>query len=135
MRPDIEVRMAENTEGEIVGMLAARAGFQEDYVDWTNIFPYWLVAIYESRIIGTIQVCPGGPIGRLEILYVMQDVPTRVRKLATYMLLEAGARTLKLGGAQVVGGIVSFDMKYFKNFLRKRGAVTALTGNLLMWRV
>jgi len=93
------------------------------------------VAELEGVIIGTIQVCPSRPIGRLEFLCVLKDVPDRVRILAIKKLLVTGVETLKMNGAQLVSGLIPFELKSYKNFLKKRGAVTVSSGNLMIWRV
>jgi len=69
------------------------------------------------------------------MLHVEPEIRNGLRRIAVSMLLISGVETLKGNGAQIVSGIVPFEMKSYKRFLKKRGAVTAVTGNLMMWKV
>lgn len=135
MRTDVKIRLAENSEGQIVKSLAGSNGFDAVEMDWSDIYPYWLVAEFEDEIIGTVQVCPSRPIGRLEMLHVIPEIKNGLRRIAVTMLLIAGVETLKSHGAQVVSGVIPFDLKSYKRFLKKRGAVSAGVGNIMLWRV
>ncbi len=135
MLEDLSVRMATNEDGAVISALVASTGFEEDYIDWTVIYPYWLVAEHEGKIVGTVQICPSRPIGRLEFLVTVPDLSHRLKAITVKRLLVTGVETLKLNGAQLVSGVVSFEMKSFKKMLKRRGAITALSGNLMVWRV
>jgi hypothetical protein len=60
--------------------------------------------------------------------------PTRA--LVVNLLLGTGAKIMQDYGAQAVSGMVSFDEKWYKRFLkRKWNAVTLASGNLMMHRM
>ena len=131
----VTVRMAKNEEGDTIKGFAFEVGFVDKDIDWSNIEPYWLVAEMEGMVIGTIQVCPSRPIGRLEVLYVIPEVKNELRRIAVTMLMMTGIQTLRENGAQLVGGLVDLENKSFEKFLETRGASTALTGKLMIWRI
>lgn len=135
MRTNVIIRLAENNEGNILKSFAATNGFDRVDMNWLDIYPYWLVAEYENKIIGTVQVCPSKPIGRLEMLYVKPEIQHSLRRIAVSMLLISGVETLKGYGCQVISGFVPFTMKAYKQFLKRRGAVSAGPGNLMLWKV
>ncbi len=134
MTQDIKIRLATNDEGPIIKGFVAATGFKEDYLDWSQIFPFWLVAIVEDEIVGCLQVCPSRPIGRLEFLYTVPELSHKMRGLVVWQLVVTGRETLKLEGAQLVSAMIPFELKSYKRLLKRRGATTALSGNLMVWR-
>lgn len=135
MRTDVSIRLAQSADADVLKQFALEIGMTDVDLDWTDIYPYWLIAEFDEAPIGMIQVCPSKPIGRLEMLYVKPDTPFGARKVATAMLMVSGVEVLKGYGAQYVSGVVSFKNKRFKEWLKRRGAVTAISGNMMFWRV
>jgi GNAT superfamily N-acetyltransferase len=61
IRPTI--RMAQNSEAEDVRHILSVYGMCPEGHDWSEVYPFWLVAEYQGIIVGTIQVLPGKPFG------------------------------------------------------------------------
>ena len=114
--------------------LVEGAGFNITGVDWSNIHPYWLVVV-DEQIIGCMQVCPGRPVGRLELLAVDPELTHRQRAETVKTLLTTGIETLNKGGSKIAMSMVSFKQKSFKKLLKKRGAVVVSSGNMLAIRI
>ncbi len=135
MITNIVIRLADNSEGHIVEKLTNENGFTLEGLDWTTIFPYWLVAVNENEIIGTIQVSQSRPVGRLELLSIKPNIDHRLRALTVKRLLLAGCASLKEGGAQMSMGMIPFEMKSYKKLLKKRGSIIVSNGNLMAKRL
>ena len=79
---NITVRLASNYEGDLIRELVYQNGFDLDWIDWNDIYPFWLVALMEENIVGCIQVCLSRPIGRIELLSINPDI-THVYKTSS----------------------------------------------------
>lgn len=128
----IHVRLADNSEGEIIRNLVSKNGFTINGINWNDIYPYWLCATMDNEIIGCIQVCIGKPIGRLEILCVKPGISHIQKALTIKTLLLAGSETLRQAGAQMACGIIPFSEKSYKRILRSHGCVTISSGNMMI---
>ena len=84
---------------------------------------------------GCLQLCPGKPVGRMELLSVDQGLGPRQRAEIVKGLVYDGMAALKVSGAQAVACLINFEAKSFKRILKKRGAVVLTSGNLLIRRV
>lgn len=129
------IRLATNSDGDAIHRLVTDAGFAVDGIDWGVVYPYWLVAEQDAEVIGCIQVCIGIPIGRLEMLSVSRDLSHPLRAIVVKSLLLAGAATLKKAGAQMVSGMIPFEMKSYKRLLQRRGCVSIGVGNMMARRL
>lgn len=132
--PDpLQLRLARNEDGEIIRDLVVSAGFYvPKAVPWDDIFPNWLVVEYEEEIVGCIQVAMSKPTGYLEYLSVKPGVTTKIKALAVRDLVVAGSGVLMRGGASMVGGMVPFELRSYKNLLKKHGCVICSSGNFML---
>ena len=131
----IEIRVAENSDAAAIERLSKAGGFAVDDLDWSDIYPYWLVAENGAGVIGCIQVSLGKPIGRLEMLNVNTDLTHRERAMTVKKLVLGGSATLKKSGAQIAMGAVPFELKSYKKLLKKRGAVVVGRANIMIRRI
>lgn len=129
------VRLASNSDGATIHRLVTDSGFAVEDIDWSVVYPYWLVAEQNGDVVGCIQVCIGVPIGRLEMLSVRADLSHMLRAAIVKSLLLAGAATLKKAGAQMVSGMIPFEMKSYKRLLQRRGCVSIGVGNMMARRL
>ena len=145
MKNGFTIRLAQDADSERVHELVSAAGFAIEGVDWRELYPYWLVVETRLRqgsggqdglsIVGCLQVCPGKPIGRLELLAADKGLSHRDRANTVKLLVTSGMETLRQGGSKLASGIVPFEERAYKRLLKKRGAVVVATGNLMMARL
>jgi len=133
----IDTRLARNDEGEIVKALVETAGFTfPDWdIDWSEIHPHWLMAEYQGKPVGAIQICYGKPVGRLEMLGIDPSIPKPLRAAVVFHIITFGCLTLYEYGAQAVSGMIPFSMPGYKKFAKKHGAVVIDSGNIVLRRV
>jgi len=133
----IEIRAGLNAEGDRVRDLVVQGGYNVAGLDfdWSDIEPYWLVAVVNGKIMGCLQLCPGKPVGRMELLSVEQGLGPRGRAVLVKGLVYDGMAALKFSGSQAVACLINFEEKGFKRILKKRGAVVLTSGNLLIRRI
>ena len=129
------IRMATNADGPTIGRLAQENGFDVEGLDWSDIEPYWLVAENGHGVVGAIQVAPGKPCGRLEMLAIDPKLEGFERGRVVKALLDQGYATLAVGGAQFALGLIPFELKSYKRVLKKRAAVVVASGNLMAKRL
>lgn len=128
---EIRVRFARDSEGMAIAQMvhASHAGVPN--VPWDKVYPSWAVAEKDGEIVGCVQVCYGVPIGRLEFLSFIPNLPFRTRALGVRALLEMGELALKKMGAQVIAGTLGFDQRGFRDILKSRGCSVVMSGNIL----
>jgi len=131
----VRIRVAKNSDGNAIYQLVTDNGFSVDGLDWNDIEPYWLVCEHEGDIVGTIQVAPSKPIGRLEMLSVDKTLSHTLRAIVVVQLLIYGSSTLKAGGSQMASGLIPFEEKSYKKILKKHGCVSLGIGNLMAKRL
>lgn len=135
MKP--KVRLAENSDGEAIKALLIAQGPFDPSIPFTDIHPYWLVAEFAGHegIVGCIQTLPSRPFGHLEMLATSKALSDLEKGLVVRELLLEGAAVLNYHRAVVVAGFVPFGMKGYKRVLKKRGAVVADTGSMMLRRI
>ena len=133
MKPAL--RIAENADGKQIGELAWAAGFTVEGVNWEDVYPYWLVAELHGGIVGAIQVLPGKPVGRLEMLCVDKSLRKRDRGAVVMALLYQALAVLELHGSQLASGFLPTEMQSYARVIAKRGAWSVGYGELLLARV
>lgn len=131
----IKIRMASNEDGPRIGELAWRNGFQLTGITWDDVYPYWLVAEREGQLLGALQVCPGRPVGRLEILCLEDNLEHREKAITARQLLIAGTLTLRQNGSQAATSLVPFKMKGYKRLIKNRGGQVTDSGNMILFRL
>lgn len=103
MASSIAIRLAAPEEGPLVGSLVkAFGGPQWEWLDWSSVYPYWLIGEVNGHPEGTIMASPGRPFGRVECLCVNPALPKRVRAALSRDLGYAGVACCRAQGAQAV---------------------------------
>lgn len=130
------IRWALPQEGTLVqSILHSQNVALATQVDWTQpLGPYWLLYCAPDPV-GCINVNPGTPIGRLEWLTVIKDIPKRQYACAIRDLCYAGMEILHQGGSQMVAGYVSDAYPQWKRVIERRRLMPIESGTLYMGRV
>lgn len=131
----LTLRLATDDDGPRIQALVEAAGFAIANVEWTRLYPHWIVAQNGTGVKGCLQVCPGRPIGRLEMLAVDEEATPVERARVVYALLNQGCDTLAEYGSQLSMGSIPFRFKAYKKCLKKRGCVVVNQGNLMAKRL
>lgn len=101
-------------------------------VNWLlPLGPYWLLYC-DPDPVGCINVNPGMPVGRLEWLTVMKELPRRYYACAIRDLCYAGMAILKGQGSQAVAGYVNDQDASWKRVIERRGLIPTEHGTLYM---
>lgn len=128
------VTIAQNEAGETIRGLVKDNGFFYE-ADWSDIYPYWLIATHEGEIVGCLQVLPGKPIGRIEMLATKTSLDKLKRANIAWRLYVTAVSMLRTQGSQVASSIVLFNNKGVKRSLKKRGANVEGQGNIMMMEI
>jgi len=133
-----QVVAGRNEDGGRIKELVMNSGFAPetiDFLDWSDIEPYWLVARLENGIVGCIQWAIAKPIGRIEYLSTEEDLAHIQRARVVKALLETSLSVLTQAGCQLASGTVPFGYKSYARLLKKRGAVKQAQGNVFIKRL
>ena len=126
------IRLAANEDADrIKELLPMRADF-----DWSDIYPYWLVAEIDGEIVGCINVALSNPIGILDQMAVDFSLNSHAKGKVVRALIIQGLGTLKAAGASASVSMIPFELKSFKRVLKKHfGSVVVNQGNIILTRV
>ncbi|MES0339848.1 MAG: hypothetical protein ABUK15_07315 [Anaerolineales bacterium] len=128
------IRLARNEDGKRLEELASKQVGKG--LDWSNVYPYWLVAEKEGKIIGCLSVALGKPVGRLDILALDDSLSPHSRSRAVRGLILQGMATLKADGSTACLSVVPFKLKAYKRILKKHFDVeVAGQGNMIIKRL
>lgn len=132
----MNIRLATNEDGARIGDLVESEGFYANvHMDWDDIAPHWIVAEKDGKVVGAIQVCPGKPIGRVEMLVIDSQIEGREKARMVRSLLLSANHALEQYGSQTATGFVPHSLKAYRNVLKKHGAVTIEHGALYGYRL
>ena len=132
---EINVRLAQNEDGDTIHDLLHADGLRLEGLDWSDIYPHWLVAEMGVGIVGCIQVLLGKPVGFIEFMATAKALSHRERAGVAQALYDQSLASLKTYGAQMIAGTISFEMKAWKRVVKRRGGVVLASGNVLIKRV
>jgi hypothetical protein len=128
-----EVVFATNEDGADIAKLVKSNGFNIS-ADWSEV-PNWLVAKLNNEVIGCLQVLPGKPFGRVEMLATHTGYKNVKRAQIAWRLVVAAMAILKMNGTQYASMMILFENKHFKRLVKKRGAWTIGQGNIMIARI
>ena len=131
-KPNVTITLAGNGDAEDVQRLVLAAGFEVPGLDWSRIYPHWLVAKIGDRIVGCVEVLLGRPIGRLEVLSIERGLNRREHATVLQSLIFQGMLTLRGYGAELVSSMIPFEDKAWKKVLVKRGGVITSSGHIVV---
>ncbi len=134
-RQAIQVRLAQNEDGDTIHGLLHADGLRLEGLDWHDIYPHWLVAEIEGAIVGCFQVVLGKPIGFVEFLATDKALSHRRRAGVVVALFDQALAALIAYGAQMVSGTIPFEMKAYKRVVKRRGGVVLYSGNTFVKRL
>lgn len=137
MKHEIVIRLAEDREGARVGELVEGmlVNVNMGVIDWSRVFPHWIVAEVDGSIVGAVQISLGTPIARMENLSLDKALTGSLKAKVVDALMRQGLGALQRSGAQVVTGMVAFSRKKYRKVLEKRGAVIGYSGHTMFMRV
>lgn len=129
----VTVRLAANSDGERIKDLITATQITIEGADWSDIYPYWLVAELHGTVVGCLNVALSKPIGRLDLLAVDKSLKPHARGRAVRALILQGMATLKADGAVATLSVVPFELHAYKRILKKHfKAVVAGQGNMVI---
>jgi hypothetical protein len=128
-----KIRWALPHEGLVVqSILLNQSVALAKQVNWLlPLGPYWLLYC-DPHPVGCINVNPGMPVGRLEWLTVLKELPRRQYACAIRDLCYAGMHILKSQGSQRVAGYVADHDAKWKRVIERRGLIPVEQGTLYM---
>ena len=131
----ITTRLATDEEGQAIKALMSQFHAVEDWVDFSRVAPFWIVAEMDGKIVGCIQTLPSRPFGSLENLHILESLRKRERKKIAVQLLLDGCAVLRYHGASAATGFVPDLLIEYRDMLMKRGTRIWDRGAVMMRRV
>ena len=138
MTPEITIRLATNEEGYEVARLAAFSGFKFEGwdLDWSEVYPYWIVAEIDGKLVGCVQVSLSKPVGRVEIMGVDPTLSNARKTRVVMGLLDQTVAVHLAHGAQAISSLIHDTMHDCLYFLEKhRDKHPIDTGSIVLKRI
>ncbi len=136
MRPDVKVRLAQDSEKEIVANLVSEVFYAGDWkFEFKSVFPYWLVAEIAGEIVGTINIRISVPISSVEMLVMDPKLNQRERGEVMLMLTDSAMALCAASGAEMISSMISDDTESFLKVAKHRGYVVGDHGSIVFGRI
>lgn len=135
MREKVKIRLALDETGPLIAEVLKENGIELPGMDWSKVFPHWLLATCDDDVIGVLQVMPSKPIAYCEMLCVRPKVSFKLRAIAIRKLIQQGIATAYHGGASYVACNVDFGNDKFENVVEKLNVVRMCERTLFMKRL
>ncbi len=136
MRPDVKVRLAQDSEREIVANLVSEIFHMGDWqLEFKSVFPHWWVAEIAGEIVGTINMRISMPISSVEMLAMDPKLTRRERGEVASMLTDAAMATCGAAGAEAVSSMIPDDMKSYLKVAKRRGYIVGNQGSIVFGRI
>ena len=103
-------------------------------IDWSQVYPSWLVASIDDVVVGCVQVLPGIPLGRLEFLSVDMNLDREIRREIARKMALAGMESLKAQGGQGAAATVPYDRTGFHDLVEELGGSDINEGWIMVMR-
>jgi len=89
------IRLAQDSEAPIIEAILREVNLIPHGLDWSHVYPFWLVADLRGEIVGVIQVLPGKPLGHIGFWGVVpkwqsSGVGVFLLRAAQYALANSG---------------------------------------------
>jgi hypothetical protein len=132
---DVTVRLARPDEGPLVGQLVkAWGGPGWDWLDWSNVYPYWLIGEIQGVPCGVIMAVPGKPFGRADFLATDPSLTKRQTAMMARDLGFAAVEACKQFGGQAVLSTFSDQDPSWQRIAHRRGWIPFNAGTFAMKR-
>jgi len=135
VRDMVEIRLAVNEAGQDIATVLTENGVDVSAVDWTQVFPHWLIACVDEHVIGCCQVAISKPFGYVEFMFVRPEVPAKLKAVALRKLIIQSMATLHAAGCQYVGGVVEKGNRKFSNVLENLNFRRTYTADVYVKRL
>lgn len=129
----ITIRVAQAHEGPLVKSLYDECGgAHSDYLDWSQVFPYWLIGEVDGTPSGIVMAGPGMPFGRVDFLYTLPTLSKTCKAILSRDLGFAAAETCRRLGSSAVVSTIRADEPSWKKITQKRGWLPLCDGTFLL---
>lgn len=133
--PTVTVRLARPDEGPMIGaMMQAYGGPSWAWLDWSQVYPYWLLGELDGEPRGCVMVNPGQPFGRVEFLAVDPTLPHASKAILCRDLCYAGVASCQQMGSQAVLSNIDTGDAAWRQIAEKRGWFSIGEGSYMMKR-
>lgn len=127
---DFTIRSAVDPDGPAIAMLLAANGPDFRHLDWSDIGSGWIVADRDGEFMGSLQICHGKPIGRLEFLALDRTRSKTMQAKALKSLLLTGCKILAYFGSQECQFLVPSDQEGYHKIIERYGSRLQAEGML-----
>ena len=134
LRDKVKLRLALDETGPLIAEILKENGIDLPGMDWSKVFPHWLIATVDDDVIGCLQVMPSKPIAYCEMLCVTEKVSFKLRAIAIRKLIQQGVATAYHGGASYLGFNIDFGNDKFTKVITKMINAQMMCGRFLFMK-
>jgi hypothetical protein len=135
-RPDVKVRLAQDSEAPIVANLVSEVFDMGDWeLEFKTVFPYWIVAEIAGEIVGTLNIRISLPISSMELLAMDPKLTKVERSTVSLLLLDTALVICGASGAEGVSTMVPDSLSSWLEVVTDHGLVAGSHGVMLFGRI
>lgn len=135
MTSPLTIRLAQPEEGPLVGSLVkAYGGPAWEWIDWSSVYPYWLIGEVGGTPRGVIMALPGRPFGFIDHLFIDPTCTARQKAVLARDLSYAALEACRQFGAQLTTSYLRSTDASWEAIATKRGWVPCVHGLSVMKR-
>lgn len=135
LRDRVHIDLATNEDGSAIADVLKENGIVLEGADWSKVFPHWLVARFDGKVMGCCQVLVSKPVGYVEFMFVRPSAPFKMRAIAMRKLIVQSMSTLSHAGCNYVGGIIAQKNHKFTGVITKLNFVKSFPADLYVKRL
>jgi len=134
-RPDIKVRLAQDSEASIVANLVSEIFHMGGWFPkFETVFPYWLVAEIAGEIVGTINIRLSLPFSSVEMQAIDPNLSPFDKARVVHMLTDSAMVICAASGSEAVSSMIPEDQPGYLKTAKKKGYVVGSKGWMVFGR-
>lgn len=102
------------------------------FVDWAGLGAWWIVVEKDGVVVGCVQSMIAKPVGRAEFLCINTELTDREQAKTAKALIDFVLSTNRNMGIRLVTWVIEFGNKKMKRAAKRRGAIVANQGHILL---
>lgn len=126
------IRLAQPDEGVVVQAIYEQGGGPSaPWLDWSEVYPFWLIGELNGVPSGIIMAMPGKPFGRVDFLYTLPTLSNRDKATLSRDLCYAAHDACRTFGSSAMVSVIADTDPTWHEIAVRRGWHPVCHGSLL----
>lgn len=128
----ITVRLATPDEGPLVQALYEQGGGPSyPWLDWSEVYPFWLIGEIDGSPSGVVMAMPGKPFGRVDFLYLLPTLSHAEKACLARDLCYAAHDACRTFGSSAMISMIATQDTSWRQIATRRGWQPVCEGSMM----